>query len=311
MEHYIKDIGGLNNMNIKTGNLMLVTILVVLSLTVLMSAASAQTVKIANGNAQSGATTTVTITADNITDLANFDINLTYDPSVVNVTAADNNVLFGTSVNNLEGASTGFVRLASLSTAAGQTGSSVILSTLTLKAVGTATQTSAMTLTINLLLNSSEGDIHAAVNNGVFTVNAAGVPVLTTITVSPKTATVIKGKTTTFNAIALDQFNSPIDATVTWTSGNYLTVGTINASTGVFTANATGTTTITATNGSVSGNATATVIAASIVDTYLPPGATQAQRKVGVTNAVNDYLFNHILSKTDITAIVNAYLFPS
>jgi len=84
-------------------------------------------------------------------------------------------------------------------------------------------------------------------------------PVLTTITVSPPTAlVVVGGNTTTFTATTLDQYGVPISATVTWTSDN-TTVGSINSSTGVFTANAAGTSIITATSGNVSGTATATV----------------------------------------------------
>jgi len=83
-------------------------------------------------------------------------------------------------------------------------------------------------------------------------------PELTTITVSPATATVTIGNTTTFTAITLDQFGAPIGVTVTWTSSN-MSVGTIT-STGVFTAIGAGTTTITAANGPVSGTATVTVV---------------------------------------------------
>ena len=148
------------------------TILVVLSLGLSMSAATAQTVTIANGSADAGATTTVTITADAVTDLANFDITVTYDSTVVNVTAADNGG-FG-NMNNLENAAAGTVNLLSFNTGGGQTGDDIVLSTLTLESVGTAGQTSALTLTINELLNSSEGIIDATTNDGVFTVAGVG-----------------------------------------------------------------------------------------------------------------------------------------
>jgi len=87
---------------------------------------------------------------------------------------------------------------------------------------------------------------------------------LTTIIVSPATATVVKGKTMAFTATTLDQNNEPINAIVTWGSGN-TSVGTIDSRTGIFTAVAEGTTTITATSGSVMSNsATATVIASGV-----------------------------------------------
>ena len=144
--------------------------LIVLSLGLLMSAASAQTVNIADGGADTGNTTTVTITADAVTDLANFDITVTYNPAVVIVTDAANDAAFGVAVNNLENAADGWVRIASLNFGAGQTGDGILLSTLTLDAVGTADQTSDLTLTINELKNSSEGDITATMDDGLFTV---------------------------------------------------------------------------------------------------------------------------------------------
>src|SRR5574341_1050039 len=123
--------------------------------------------------------------------------------------------------------------------------------------------------------NQNVGTVDAA---GVFTALAAGTavitatdgtvsgtatvtvatPVLTTITVSPPTATVVVGNTRSFGAAALDQFGNPITAVITWNSSN-TTVGMIS-STGVFTANAEGITTITAASGGVSGTATVTAI---------------------------------------------------
>ncbi|VVB96365.1 Bacterial Ig-like domain (group 2) [uncultured archaeon] len=94
-------------------------------------------------------------------------------------------------------------------------------------------------------------------------------PVLTTITVSPATASVVVGNTQSFTASPKDQFGNPIAAIVTWSSSN-TSVGTITSS-GLFTAMALGMTAITATSGSISGTATVTVIA---VPTYMPPTPT-------------------------------------
>lgn len=84
-------------------------------------------------------------------------------------------------------------------------------------------------------------------------------PALTSIAVSPATASVASGSTQTFTAAPKDQFGNPIIATVTWSSSD-TTVGTISSS-GVFTALKAGTTKITATSGQVSGSASATVTA--------------------------------------------------
>jgi uncharacterized protein YjdB len=82
-------------------------------------------------------------------------------------------------------------------------------------------------------------------------------PVLTSITVSPSTATLARGSTLTFTAQPKDQFGNPVSATITWNSSN-TAVGTITQN-GLFTALSAGSTTITASNGSVSGTASVTV----------------------------------------------------
>ncbi|MCX9012990.1 MAG: PEGA domain-containing protein [Candidatus Methanoperedens sp.] len=76
---------------------------------------------------------------------------------------------------------------------------------------------------------------------------------LTTIIVSPSSASLVEGETQTFTAA--DQNGNPID--VTWSSSDE-SMGIIDQN-GVFTAKATGSITITATSGSISGQATATV----------------------------------------------------
>ena len=82
--------------------------------------------------------------------------------------------------------------------------------------------------------------------------------VLTSITVSPSTKMLYVGYTQQFTATAKDQSgNVMAGIIIAWTSSD-TTVGTIGA-TGLFTANAVGTTTITATNGSISGTASVTV----------------------------------------------------
>ena len=189
-------------------------LLIVLSLGLLISAASAQTVSIADGSADAGATTTVAITADDVTDLANFDITVTYNPAVVNVTSAANDDEFGVAVNNLESAAAGSVRLASINFGAGQTGDGILLSTLTLEAVGTAGQTSAFTLEINELKDSSEGDIAATTDGGVFTVTGE-VPAGPVVAISDGSADA--GATTTVAITADDVTDlANFDITVTY-----------------------------------------------------------------------------------------------
>jgi hypothetical protein len=85
-------------------------------------------------------------------------------------------------------------------------------------------------------------------------------PVLTTITVLPNPANLTTGQTQQFSATGLDQNGNPIALTATWSvvAGG----GTINATTGLFTAGiltGTFTNTVQATSGAVNGNATVVI----------------------------------------------------
>ncbi|MEA1863674.1 MAG: lamin tail domain-containing protein, partial [Euryarchaeota archaeon] len=122
-----------------------------------------------------GETATVNITADGVTDLANFDVTVTYDPAVVVVTDAANDAAFGVAVTNLETAANGTVRLASLNFGDGQTGDGILISTLTLEATGEGT--TALTLAINELKDSAENAITVSIDDGEFTVGG-GTPSL-------------------------------------------------------------------------------------------------------------------------------------
>ena len=89
-------------------------------------------------------------------------------------------------------------------------------------------------------------------------------PSVVTITVTPNPATVQAGQSQTFTAVGRDANNNPIAITPTWSVVNG--GGTINASTGQFTAGNTGGTfnnTVRATQGTVFGQATVTVTAAA------------------------------------------------
>jgi uncharacterized protein YjdB len=107
-----------------------------------------------------------------------------------------------------------------------------------------------------ITITATSGIISGTAN---LTITAAPVPpALTTINVTPLTPSVLVGATQQFTGATLDQNGAAFTATVAWTSSNPA-IGTINSSTGLFTAVASGTTTITATSGAVSGNTMATV----------------------------------------------------
>ncbi len=94
--------------------------------------------------------------------------------------------------------------------------------------------------------------------SGTATVTVPPIPVLTTLTVSPSTASVIVGKTETFYFSPKDQFDTFIGTTVVWSSSD-TNVGTIDSN-GVFSAKASGITTVSAVNGNVIGSASVSVI---------------------------------------------------
>ncbi len=166
-----------------------ITIVMFLGGNTAIAAQTTATVSIGNASAAPGETTTTTVMANNVTDLATFDINVSYDPSVVNVTSAENNPELGMNMNNLEHAGDGWVRLVNFNivSAGGGLSGNVLISTLTLEAVGDAGDESTLTIAINTLSNSTEGAIPASSVNGTFTVSAEEdiTPPETTITAGP------------------------------------------------------------------------------------------------------------------------------
>ena len=85
-------------------------------------------------------------------------------------------------------------------------------------------------------------------------------PVLTTITVTPPSASIPQGSTQQFSAQAFDQNNDPISATFAWSSSS-TTVASIDSLSGLATGVAAGSTTITATSAGINGTAGLTVTA--------------------------------------------------
>jgi hypothetical protein len=130
-------------------------------------------------------------------------------------------------------------------------------------------------------------------------------PVLTTITVSPGSASVQTGNSQPFSATAYDQYGSPMSPqpAFSWSvSGG----GTINSA-GVFTAGSTsgGTFTVTASSGGVNGTASVTVTATGVADFSLSTSPTSQSVRRGNTatytvtvNKVNNFTGSVTLSLT-------------
>ena len=95
-------------------------------------------------------------------------------------------------------------------------------------------------------------------------------PVLTTITVTPGSATIGEGQSVQFSAEALDQYGSTYATSISWST----TSGASIDQTGLFTSSTAGTYTVTATAEGVDGNATAQVDEAAVLTTItVTPGS--------------------------------------
>jgi hypothetical protein len=110
--------------------------------------------------------------------------------------------------------------------------------------VGTATITAT---------NGTNGTVSG---NTTVTVTAGS---LAAITVLPSAPTLLVGATQTFTAAGADAAGNAVSITPAWSSSN-TTVGTINSTTGVFTAVAAGTALVNATAQNITGSATVTVV---------------------------------------------------
>ncbi|WP_292367048.1 MULTISPECIES: Ig-like domain-containing protein [unclassified Methanoculleus] len=107
----------------------------------------------------------------------------------------------------------------------------------------------------NTTVTATAGD---ASGTAAVTVSAEG-PVLESIEVAPAAVTLEIDGTEQFTATAFDQFGNEMSGVeIAWTGDNE-TVGTVDNSSGLFTALAAGTATVTASAGDVSGTATVTV----------------------------------------------------
>jgi outer membrane protein assembly factor BamB len=141
----------------------------------------------------------------------------------------------------------------------------------------------------------SKDVVLAVAGNALYAFSEANAtPVLTSIIVSPSTASVASGSTQTFTASPKDQYGNPITAIVAWNSAN-VSVGTINETTGMFTALAAGTTTITASNGSVNGTATV-IVTSDLVGEWRFDGNANDSSGNGNNGTINGATFVHGIS---------------
>ncbi|MGC9435426.1 MAG: Ig-like domain-containing protein, partial [Methanomicrobiales archaeon] len=141
------------------------------------------------------------------------------------------------------------------------------------------------------------------------TVGGAGpTPTIDSITVTPSTWNMQVGEEKAMTAMGYSG-SEPVElTTATWSSDD-ASIATVTGSAGSGTATGAGagTATISVTQEGVTGTATLNVYT-DITDAYKDP-STGTVTKAKAVDAVNDYLFNDKLSKTDAVTVVNAYLF--
>jgi regulation of enolase protein 1 (concanavalin A-like superfamily) len=144
----------------------------------------------------------------------------------------------------------------------------------------TATFTRAGTYGFTVTIADSLGN--SVTSSVTVTVNQT----LTTITVSPATASLNENATQTFTATGYDQFGIALANQPTFTWAKTSGVGSVNSSTGVFSAPAvTGSSSITATNGTIVGSATVTVSDAA--PTVTSAAAASPSPVTGTTTALS------------------------
>ena len=181
-------------------NKLATTTILLLILILSISAASAASVSIEDANASVGATTTVQIVAYGVTNLNQFGINLSYNPSVVMALSAENNPnlpddFSGSSLHDFSHASEGYVLLGSNPNTATPESGDVLLTTVTLRAEGGDNCELGLTIT-TLKDNDSAVITLDSVINGTFTVDTIEPPTLTWQVEPP--ASVTQGDNVTF-----------------------------------------------------------------------------------------------------------------
>ncbi|HJH26016.1 MAG TPA: hypothetical protein C5S37_04400 [Methanophagales archaeon] len=169
----------------------------------LVSAASATTVSIGSNSTAKGDTAVVPLMISDVANLGGVGINLTFDESVVNVTALENSDF--DSPPNLNTRGPGWIVLEGGQYESGLS-DNVKLCDVTLEAVGEPEESSYLNLTGIVLEDMAMNPITVdAVINGTFTVTGAAAPYLVTYTISKQT--IIPPETTSIDVEFSEEVN--------------------------------------------------------------------------------------------------------
>lgn len=141
---------------------------------------------------------------------------------------------------------------------------------------------------------------------------------LVAVTISPSAPTIVSGSNLTFTAAGADTAGNAVGITPVWSSSNQ-TVGMINASTGMFTALAAGTTVVNTTAMNITGSTTVTVagavngtIAGRVTNASstaaISGAAVTAGVMIGTTDAAGNYSINIAPGTYNVTAIAAGFV---
>ncbi|RZN16061.1 MAG: hypothetical protein EF812_00690 [Methanosarcinales archaeon] len=181
---------------------MLVAFITLLSIICISSAASAAStnISIESATVPHGDTTTLDVMINNVTNAGAATFNLTYDPSVVQVTSASNGD-FDTTTPALGTSANGYIRLTAYQTGATGLDGDVLVTTLTLQSMNIGTSGLNFASPTGVSDNTpQQNDIEIDWINGSFTV-ATGppAPTITTYTITNTTINPSESETTSID----------------------------------------------------------------------------------------------------------------
>lgn len=134
-------------------------------------------VSIGSVHAEQNAATALPVMIHNAADLGSIDLELTFNPAVVTVTAITAGD-FDMTVSNLEETATGFVKILAFQAANPGLNGTVVLAQVTLGAVGAVDSTTPLNITVNRMTDATPlcCNLSYSITNGSFTVSPTAEP---------------------------------------------------------------------------------------------------------------------------------------
>jgi len=208
------------------------------------AAASQNIVAIGDVTLDHGATTDIPIQLLDSTGVGGVTVTLTFNPSIVNTTNMVAGDFDGVFTPDYSDVGTGTLRLNCMTSGADLTDDRTI-ATVTLEAVGTS---GSCTLGLSADLTTKGGAaVTSAVKSGTVTIRETAQTALGSVAISPPSSDLVTSGTQSFTATCYDTNSNTLSGcTLTWAC-NSPAVGTIDSSSGLFTACGVGTATVTVT----------------------------------------------------------------